>query len=79
MSVVAFPAGARGSAARRLDRPATVTWIFSARPARRVAAYWHSIPNGPGAPHLHPRGGQLRLPILGLVIFWGVVLWAVLR
>ena len=78
MSVVAFPAAARGSAPRRLDQPATITWIFSARSARRLGAHLDSIPSGPGAPHDHPKGGQMRLPILAIVIFWGIVLWAVL-
>lgn len=79
MSVVALPTRPRSAPSGEVGGPATVTWIFSARAARRVAAYWHSIPNGPGAPHDHPGGGQMRLPILAVVIFWGIVLWAVLR
>lgn len=79
MSVVAFPRCARASEVPLPDRPAPVVWIFSARAARRVRAYWRSVPNGPGAAHDHPAGGQMRLPVLAILIFWGVALWAVLR
>jgi hypothetical protein len=79
MSVVAFPARPHPVSAPPRDRPATVTWIFSAPSTRRAARYWQSVPNGPGAPRDHPCGGQFRLPGIAIAVFWGLVLWAVLR